>query len=212
MNRDLHMDTFIEISKLHIQPYFKAFFIVGFITLICAFIGILGRPLAFLSIFWVANAVLLGVFLRYRFLNNIGGWLGAFVAFMVADLITGGSLLVTLALSLANLLNPCITLIIIHFLKLNYKEYNKGLTFVYLFFISAFGGCLASATFAVLTVPYLPNTFMSVDRQWVNFGIWWTGEILNIVCFLPLILTIPSLRKIKCFFFRALKTTLSFKE
>ena len=186
--------------KSDLKKYAQAFCIVGMITLVGAFIGIIGRPLAFLSIFWVANAVLLGLFLRFEVLNNPGGWLGAFTAYMFADLTTGGTLLVTLCLSIANLLTPYITLILIRKFKVDYRHYNKGLTFVYLFFFSAFGGCLASALFAISTVPYLPNTFMSVERIWLDFGIWWSGELLNVICFLPVILSIPEWQTVQKFF------------
>ena len=166
----------------------------------CALAGIIGRPLTFLAIFWPANAVLLGLFLRFPTLKNIGGWLGAFIGFMIADLITGNTFLVTLFLTLANLSHALVTLLLIHFFKLDYKQYNKGLTFLYLFGISAFGGCLAAASFACLTVPHLPNTFMSMDRIWIDFGMWWTGEILNVIAFLPIVLAIPNQNTIQNYF------------
>lgn len=194
------MNTLAYRESFNVPRQFQAFIIVGMITLIGAFIGIFGRPLAFLSIFWIANAVALGLFLRFPQLNQLGGWLGAFVAYMVADLVTGGEWLVTLCLSIANLLTPGVTLWLINRLNVNYRDYNHGLTFVYLFFLSAFGGCLASALFAISTVPFLPNTFMQIERIWLDFGIWWSGELLNIVCFLPVILSIPKWSKIERFF------------
>ncbi|KEC83756.1 MULTISPECIES: GGDEF domain-containing protein [Acinetobacter] len=175
----------------------SAFFIIAMIIFVCALAGIFGRPLSFLAIFWPANAVLLGLFLRFHRLKNIGGWIGAFTAFMLADLLTGNSFLITFFLTLANLAHALVTLGLIRFFKLDYKQYNKGLTFLYLFAISAFGGCLASPIVASLTVPYLPNTFMVMDRIWIDFGMWWTGEILNVIAFLPIILAIPDKKTIQ---------------
>lgn len=192
------MSIALQDSQSNLRQYIQSFFIVGIIILLCSYAGILGRPLAFLSIFWPANAVLLGLFLRFQNLNNIGGWIGAFVGYMLADLTTGNYFYVTLALTIANLLNPLVSLTLINIFRLNYREYNKGLTFVYLFLISTLG-CLASASFAVSSVPYLPNTFMSVDRLWTDFGMWWTGDILNVVCFLPIILALPSIGTVKTF-------------
>ncbi|NHC04077.1 diguanylate cyclase [Acinetobacter sp. 187] len=189
----------IQSSRIHLRQSLQSFFIVGIVIALCAYAGILGRPMAFLSIFWPANAVLFGLFLHFKQLNNVGGWLGAFLGYMLADLSTGGFFFVTLALTCANLLNPLISLGLVKLFKLDYKQFNKGLTFVYLFVISSLGGCLASAAFAVSTVPHLPNTFMSLDRLWTDFGMWWTGEILNVVCFLPIILAIPSLKTAKSF-------------
>ena len=192
------MTLLTQYSKISFRDNATSFLIVGIIIALLALAGIFGRPLSFLSIFWSANAVLLGLFLRFKSLNNPGGWFGAFMGFMFADLITGNYFLLTLFLSIANLFHPLASLLLIRFFKLDYKKYNKGLTFVYLFLISAFGGCLASATFAILTVPYVPNTFMSVDRLWTDFGMWWSGEILNVVIFLPIILALPSLKDLKC--------------
>lgn len=182
----------ITFSNQVFKKNLTAFFIVAAIIFTCALIGIFSRPLFFLAIFWPANAVLLGLFLRFKSLKNFGGCLGAFAGYMAADLISGNYFLLTLFLTFANLLNPIVTLALIHLFKLNYKHYNRGLTFLYLFALSAFGGCLAAPIFASLTVPHLPNTFMSIDRIWVDFGMWWTGEILNIITFLPIILAIPK--------------------
>lgn len=193
------MSFFTQYSHISLKQHARSFLIVGIVIALCALAGILGRPLAFLAIFWPANAILVGLFLRFTSLNNIGGWLGAFFAFMFADLITGNHFILTLMLTFANLLHALVTLTLIRLFKLDYKQFNSGLTFIYLFLISAFGGCLASASFAILTVPYVPNTFMSVDRLWIDFGMWWTGEILNLICFLPIILAIPSSTTIKQF-------------
>ena len=187
----------ITFSNQAFRKNLTAFFIVAVIIFACALIGIFGRPLFFLAIFWPANAVLLGLFLRFQNLNNFGGWVGAFTAFMTADLITGNYFLLTLFLTFANLLHVIVTLVLIHLFKLDYKQYNRGLTFLYLFVMSAFGGCLAAPVFACLTVPYLPNTFMSMDRIWIDFGMWWTGEILNVITFLPILLAIPEKKVFK---------------
>ena len=38
---------------------------------------------------------------------------------------------------------------------------------------------------------------MIMDRIWVDFGMWWTGEILNVIAFLPIILAIPDKKAIQ---------------
>lgn len=194
------MSQTIEYSKQPLRENLSAFLILAVIIFVFALAGIFGRPLSFLAIFWPANAILLGLFLRFNSLKNAGGWLGAFTGFMLADLLMGNTFLVTLCLTIANLLNSVVTLLLIRLLKLDYKEYNKGLTFLYLFGISAFGGCLAAATFACLTVPHMPNTFMSMDRIWVDFGMWWTGEILNVIAILPILLAIPDKEMIQNYY------------
>ncbi len=186
------MVNVIEFHNQKLKDNITAFLIIAVVIFVFTLIGILGRPLSFLAIFWPANAILLGLFLRFPLFKNMGGWVGAFTGFMLPDLLNGNTFLVTLFLTLANLSLTAVTLALINILKLDYKQYNKGLTFLYLFMISAFGGCLTAATFACLTVPHLPNTFMSMDRIWIDFGMWWTGEILNVIAFLPIVLAIPE--------------------
>lgn len=186
------MSVFTQTFQHSVKQQVNAFLIVASIVFICALFGILARPLFFLSICWPTNAALLGLFLRFKSLNNLGGWTGAFTAFMLADLLTGNTFLITLLLTIANLLNPLVSLSLITLFRLNYKEYNKGLTFLYLFILCSIGGCLASPAFAALTLPYIDNTFMTLERVWIDFGMWWSGEILNMIAFLPILLAIPD--------------------
>lgn len=60
------MSLSIQYSDQSFKENFRSFCIVGIIIFVCALAGILGRPLFFLAIFWPANAVLLGLFLRYK--------------------------------------------------------------------------------------------------------------------------------------------------
>ena len=186
------MIGFIQLNSKKLHENIHAFFIFGIIIFSCCLIGILGRPLTFLATFWIANAVLLGIFLRFPNYHNLGGWLGSFIGYMAADLVTGNYVLLTLFLTMANMINVFVSMLIIRWFHLNFRNYNKGLTFLYLFLISALGGCLSGAIFAVSTIPFVPNTFMNPARIWVDFGMWWTGEILNIITYLPIVLAIPT--------------------
>ncbi|SPL72316.1 Response regulator PleD [Acinetobacter stercoris] len=194
------MAIFTQLHSQKMKVNTRSFIVIGIIIFLCALLGILGRPLSFLATLWVANAVLLGVFLRYPNFLNVGGWLGSFTGYMAADLITGNDFTLTLFLTLANMANVFVSLIIIKSFRLDYTQYNKGLTFLYLFLLNAFGGCLVGALFAVSTIPYVPNTFMQLDRIWTDFGMWWTGEILNIITFLPIILALPSKKIIQQYY------------
>jgi diguanylate cyclase (GGDEF)-like protein len=195
------LHTLLTLSKLSsLRQHAPAFFIIGAVVLICCLCGILSRPVTFLAYLWPANAVLLGLFLRFKHLRILGGWLGAFSGYMLADLLTGNFLLLTFVLSLANLINVIISLFLIQYWKLNYRNYNQGFTFLYLFTICALGGCLASALFAITTVPYLSNTFMSTQRLGVDFGMWWAGEIVNCITILPIILFFPTLKEVGKYF------------
>lgn len=177
-------------QKLNSEIY--AYFVIVFVILICSLIRIATRTQDYLALIWPANAALLAVFLRFPYLNNSGGWLGAFSAFMFADLITGDNPLQSLLLTWANLISAAVSLFFIRYFHINYKYYNTRFTFVQMFGVFTFAGCLASATFAVSTLPYIPGSFMTQENLWVDFGLWWTGEIVNYILVLPLILAFPD--------------------
>lgn len=180
---------------LKISHYAKSPFGI-FILLTCtiaftAFLGIASRPLSFLATLWIPNALLLGLFLRFPHLNQWPGWLGAFVGFMLADLLTGNNIFLTTALTFANLINVSVALALIKLFRLDHTKYNQGLTFFYLFIIISMSS-LIGALFAILTVPHMPNTFMGAERLTTDFTMWWTGEIQNMVLILPIILSLPT--------------------
>ena len=114
-------------QQLNHETY--AYFVIVFAVLVCCFIGIATRPLGYLALIWPANAALLAIFLRFPHLNHLGGWLGAFSAFMFADLVTGNSLLQSLFLTLSNLISTIVSIFFIRYFKINYKYYNTGYTF-----------------------------------------------------------------------------------
>lgn len=108
-------------QQLNHETY--AYFVIVFAVLVCCFIGIATRPIEYLALLWPANAALLALFLRFPHLNNVGGWLGAFSAFMFADLVTGNSLLQSLFLTLSNLISTIVSIFFIRYFKINYKYY-----------------------------------------------------------------------------------------
>src|SRR5690606_4093951 len=70
----------------------------------CLF-GISTRPAGFLASLWPANAVMLGLLIRMPSAAHPLGWLSASVAYMTADLITGGSFVTSLVLNGTNLVS-----------------------------------------------------------------------------------------------------------
>ncbi|WP_347455764.1 diguanylate cyclase [Acinetobacter thermotolerans] len=188
-----------DLKEKQLDPESAAYIIIALLILVCSFIGIATRPMGYLAFLWPANAALLAFFLRFPKLNNKGGWLGAFSAFMFADLVTGGPFLQSLFLTLSNLLSTIVSLFCIRYFKINYKYYNTGYTFIHLFGIFAFAGCLASAAFAVLTLVNVPDSFITLENMQIDFFLWWTGEMVNYIIILPLVLAFPRIKDIHYF-------------
>ena len=67
-------------------------------------VGICARPIGFLSAFWPANALLLGLLVRYPHLARPPAWAAAAVGYVAADLVTGSAWGMALWLNAANLL------------------------------------------------------------------------------------------------------------
>ncbi len=80
----------------------KFFLLFTIIITLCCFIGIASRPLSFLAFFWPANSVFLGLLLRFPQTRQIGSFAGAFTGYMIADLVNGTPLFLTLILTISN--------------------------------------------------------------------------------------------------------------
>ena len=174
-----------------------AIFALMTIAIFCAaFFSILTRPLSFMAIFWIPNAILFGLLLRFPHFQKWYGWLGAIVGYLMADLVNGTNLALTFALTTANLANVATAVALIHASKLDYNRFNHGLTFFYLFILIAISGFVGAVT-AITLVPNMPNTFMPDKNLGQELVMWWTAEIQNMIMLLPVILTWPSLDTLK---------------
>lgn len=159
-------------------------------------ISMVTRQYGSLAMFWPVNAILLSIFLRFPQLNTPSAWVGAILGYILADLVSSTALSTTIALTLANIITVGSALSLMHIFHIDYRNYDKGFTFLKMAAICGVAG-LASALFAVSTVPYLPGQFMSKDHLWNEFGMWWSGEIVNCVILLPFALTLPKWQSIQ---------------
>lgn len=197
------------VNQTYIKNPFTIFMVIGIAMFATALFGINTRPVSFLATFWLPNPLLLGLFLRFPYFHTWHGWLGAFVGFMLADLVMGSPVALTLALTFANLANVATAILLLKITKLDYNRFNHGLTFFYLFLIIIASSCVGALA-AVFTVPYMPGTFMPLDRIRIEFIMWWSGEIQNMILILPIILTWPTFFSFKDSFienFNKLKNT-----
>ena len=76
---------------------------LGSLVFLAALLGILGRPMGFLSAIWPANALLLGLLLHRPDWLRPSSVLAVSVAYIAADLLTGSRLDVAILLSIANM-------------------------------------------------------------------------------------------------------------
>src|SRR3989304_4122918 len=87
------------------------------VVLAASLIGILTRPPGLLATFWCANAILLGMLVRWPVLIEWRTWIAAAVGYVCADLITGNSLSLALQLNGANLAGVTLGVLVLYYLK-----------------------------------------------------------------------------------------------
>ncbi len=155
------------------------------IVLFVSLLGIFTRPIGFLAVFWPANAVLLGLFLREPRFASYFGWLAAFLGYLAADLSTGGGLGMTVWLTLANMAGVATAFLIVRKLETGISDMYKPLSVLYMFAVCV-AASVAAAVVGAGAAPALLNRGI-----FTGLGFWVTGELLNYMIILPLILTIP---------------------
>ncbi|MBS7780208.1 diguanylate cyclase [Acidovorax sp. CCYZU-2555] len=159
---------------------------LGLCLFVACLAGILSRPTGFLSSFWPANAVLLGMLLRWPALAQKASWLIALVVFVLADLLTGSSLLAAAWLSAANLCGVACGWWFLHRLDAPRLYLRRQTSVLYLLV-----GCtLAAAGSTLVGAGTGPILF---HASWAETAMmWFSTELMNFMLILPLILSIPT--------------------
>ncbi|XHB98955.1 diguanylate cyclase [Nitratireductor sp. ac15] len=161
----------------------QAAFLLGVVIFGTCLFGIYTRPLDFLANVWPANAVMLGLLLRFPKTATPLGWLGATAGFIAADLMTGSPLDKALILTGANLAGIGGAYAVLRMysreaIQLQTPEFVPQL-------ISAigFGACLAGFVGAVA------NPVLFGGSAVGGWTFWFVTEFANYVAILPVILT-----------------------
>ncbi len=161
--------------------------VVAVVVLAASLFGILTRPVGFLAAVWPANALLLGLMLRHPRLASPAGWIAATLAYLAADLITGGGLRATMLLTAGNLAGVAAGLAIYRWLPAGLRQLDRPQAVTALVVVSVVAA-LAAATVGGLAEPLVFGT-----APWAGFRLWFVTELVNFVVILPVVLTAPSL-------------------
>ncbi|WP_300682508.1 diguanylate cyclase [Nocardioides sp.] len=168
-----------------------AFGIAFAILLIACYVGILARMSNHLSAFWPANAVLAGIMLRYPGLNRLSGWCGAFIAYMTADLSTGGAFWVTFGLSVTNMTGAFAVVATARGWNRRRQCLDEPRDV-----LTLGGACVAGATAAM--VAGVPCSMIAFDTTVADAArSWFAGELAEYLAVLPVILTAPTLAELR---------------
>lgn len=160
--------------------------IVAMAVLAAALLGIALRPVGLLSAFWPANAVLLGLMVRWPKLASPLGWIAAFLAYLIADVATGSALVRTLTLTGINLTGVIVGFLLLSRLHPDDVSLRRPTSVMLVVVMIA----LASIAVGVAGAAAHPVLFHGKASSGVFF-FWAATELANYMIILPVMLTAP---------------------
>lgn len=164
-------------------------FIVAAIICAASLFGILTRPLDFLAAFWPANAILLGMMVRWPRLATPLGWIAAIVGYFLADLLTGGTWLATAWLTAGNVAGALTGWLLFRRHSAKDLHLQNPLSVLRLLTVCAIAA-FAAAAVGSGTAPIL------FDKSWAEgFWFWFATELVNSIVILPVLFTFPRYLK-----------------
>lgn len=147
--------------------------------------GILSQPYLGLSTFWPANAFMLGMLVRFPGANRLSVWLYCALAFFLADLLMGTSLIRNLTLNGGNLATVATACYLLHPLS-RQDRILKGRESAIHVLRAILAASLVAGLFGLFGNPLL---FGGTSKE--GFLFWTATEMVNYVTFLPIFLTLP---------------------
>lgn len=157
----------------------------GLVLSACLF-GIATRPAGFLAAVWPANALLLGLFVRYPHLATPAGWSAAIAAYVVADIAIGTPLQKTLLLTAGNLIAVFTGYVLYSRLGDDDRRLKRPFSVLYLTLISAAAAGAAGIVGAIV------NPILFDGNAVEGFLFWTVTEFVNFIVLLPVALTLSA--------------------
>ncbi|MCE1194126.1 MAG: GGDEF domain-containing protein [Acidovorax sp.] len=174
-----------RLPALHRLPPVSVWIGLGLVVFAACLVGIFARPIGFLSAFWPANALLLGLLARYPVLARPPAWAAAAVGYVAADLVTGSPWGLALWLNAANLLGVTAGWLVLRRLDdsvLRLRRLSSALDVL-------LAALAASAIGALAACGAAPVYF---GTPWTDLlSLWFSTELMNSVLIVPVVLAAP---------------------
>jgi diguanylate cyclase (GGDEF)-like protein len=158
------------------------------LVLAASLFGIFTRPTGLMAAIWPANALLLGIFVRWPKLATPLGWTAAVAAYLAADLSTGATLLKTVLLTAGNVVSVGVGVILYMERDALDRELKRPISILYMCGITAAAAAAAGLLGALIN----PVLFGGTAVMGAIF--WFVTEFVNYIAVLPVILTLPTNR------------------
>lgn len=148
--------------------------------------GIYSRPTGLLATFWVANAVLLGLFVHYPRLVCPANWLAVMLGYVAADLWTGAPLALSLFLMACNLSGVVTGYVLFKSWPVTQRRLEQPQSVMYMVLVSL----CAALSAGVVGMAGHPYFFHAPAVK--GFSYWLIAEWMNYTAILPVMLTLPG--------------------
>lgn len=150
-------------------------------------IGIYSRPIGYLSAFWPANAVMLGLLLRHpRWAAAAPTWLYAMLAFVAADLVTGASWQKAVSLNAGNMAGVLAGWLYLSRLPQRILHLRHQRSVLHLLVGSAAGALGCTLVGGPIGAHYLQIPV------WDSMAMWMSTEFYSFILITPLFLAAPE--------------------
>ena len=163
--------------------------LLSLIVFVACLLGIVTRPVGFLATLWPANAVMLGLLVRFPKAAGWPGWLGAGSAYLAADLLTGASIDKAILLNAANMIGVAAGYLVYRNTTTETANLSHSSGMFHLLFASATAGAAAGVIGAVV------NPLLFGRGAMEGWSFWFATELVNYVTFLPVILAMSFARR-----------------
>lgn len=163
---------------------------IGAATLLAALFGIETRSAGFIAAFWPANAIVLGMMVRWPSTSSILGWLAVITGFLFADFITGSTPEKAFILTTSNLAGIGVGLVAIRsLLSIPERRLPNAASVMKLLLATVIAATAAGLTGGVANVRLFDGEYLE------GFRVWFTAELACLVVILPVVLTAPMVRR-----------------
>lgn len=156
------------------------------VVLLASLFGVWTRLAGQLAVFWPANALLLGLLLRFPRLDTPSGWVGAALGYLLGGWLVGDTIPVIVMLTLGNFVSVIAGYVLMMRLSPDDRRL-AGPGSVLLVVGAIFVASVAAGLGGSLIGP------MVFGHATVKAGLaWFVSEAVNYIAILPAILTLPS--------------------
>lgn len=162
---------------------------VGAVVYLCSIFGSYTAPPGVLAAFWPTNAVLVGLMLRRSHPPNLLHWLAAAAGYMLADLYMQHGWPKSAMLTCTNLMGVSVG----YFLLARMSAEHQGLRHPRSMLNFVLVVVCAAAAAGVAGIFIHPVLFGG-SRAY-GFAFWFSTELVNYIAILPVMLTMPDLRR-----------------